>query len=240
MTYPEWLRAEPSGILGSLLGVLFPARCVSCGRAGHWFCSACTASIPGAGRLVVLSRLRAQSNALCGVLSLSSHVPPLREAVHGLKYGGMRVLADPLARLLAAGWQAWGRAVDVIVPVPLHPVQRRQRVYNQSELISRALADYTGLPVQLSALERIRHTRSQVGLPMESRLTNVTGAFACGSATVRGHRILLIDDVLTTGATLSACASALHEAGAGEIWGLTLTYAPDPGVAQDKGNVDSP
>ena len=222
---PVWLRAEPGGPLGALLGVLFPPRCVACGVAGSWFCPACMDAIPGRSRLVPVHWLRGHPDGLESVLSLSPHVYPLREVVHGFKYGGLRVLADPLSALLAEGWQAHQPEVDLVIPVPLHRDKLRRRGYNQSELLSRCFGERVGLTVRSDVLQRWRATRSQVGLSPQERLENVDGAFSCADGSVQGARVVLIDDVLTTGATMSACARTLKGAGAQEVWGLTLTHA---------------
>ncbi len=230
VTLPVWLRAKDSGPLGTLLDGLFPPHCVACGSAGDWLCPACISSIPGRGRLNLVPRLRNRTEALAGALTLSPHIYPLREAVHGLKYGGVRVLADPLSTLLADAWRAQARTVDVVIPVPLHRAQLRRRGYNQAELLGRGFCANTGLDLCPNVLHRWRATRSQVGLSPEERLHNVAGAFACTEEVPRGVRVLLIDDVLTTGATMSACAQALCDAGAEIVWGMALTHPPGPGV----------
>jgi ComF family protein len=226
MTLPAWLRAEPRGPLGVLMETFFPPHCVACGAAGAWLCPACIAAIPGPRRLVPVSRLRVRPDGLDGALALAPHVYPLREAVHGFKYGGLRVLADPLSALLAEGWQVRHPDVDVVIPVPLHRDKMRRRGYNQSELLSLAFGERVGLEVRSDIVKRWRATRSQIGLSPEERQENVSGAFICAEGPVRGARVALIDDVLTTGATMSACARALREAGASEVWGLALTHPP--------------
>jgi ComF family protein len=159
---------------------------------------------------------------------VAPHLWPLRPAVHALKYEGVRVLAAPLADLLAQCWQAQGRAVDVIVPVPLHARRVRQRGYNQAEVLARALGPRLALPVLTRALLRHRDTRSQVGLSAQARWENVWGAFGCQSQEITSARVLLLDDVFTTGATLEACAHTLRESGAAQVCALTLTRALDP------------
>jgi len=167
------------------------------------------------------------SSHLAGMRSVSAHVAPLREAIHALKYNGMRVLAEPLGEILADYWRLAVFPPSVIVPVPLHEARLRQRGYNQSLLLARSLAARVSLPVESHALVRQRNTRCQVELSPAERRTNVEGAFRCHPGTLAGERVLLIDDVLTTGATLEACASALLEAGTKEVWALTLTRAVD-------------
>jgi ComF family protein len=116
--------------------------------------------------------------------------------------------------------------VDVIVPVPLHPARLRRRGYNQAALLARELGRRVGLPVEERALQRVRATRSQMRLSAADRRRNVQGAFRCADGRVRGRRVLLLDDVCTTGATLEACADALRAGGAESVWALTLARAP--------------
>jgi ComF family protein len=222
------VTTEPLGmerLWHRILELLFPAHCVACRRYGAWLCNECLAEIPGQGQPQLVPWPHLAAGGLMDVYSLSPHTHPLREAVHALKYGGVRVLAEPLATLLAAGLTARPLWVDVLVPVPLHIARIRQRGYNQSELLARALGELCDLPVAQDDLMRHRPTRSQVGLSPDQRHANVAGAFACRSDALAGQRVLLIDDVLTTGATLTACAAALRAAGATQVWGLTLTYA---------------
>ena len=110
--------------------------------------------------------------------------------------------------------------------MPLHPDRQRQRGYNQSILLARALAEAlpgSGLTVNETALRRVRATASQTKLDRYQRKQNVAGAFACADGAVAGRRVLLIDDVCTTGATLEACAVACRQAGAASVWALTVT-----------------
>ena len=116
--------------------------------------------------------------------------------------------------------------VDLIVPVALGPKRLKERGYNQANLLASPCAIRLGVECNQRALRRIRETRSQVGLSIVQRQNNVSGAFIADSKEVGGKRVLLIDDVLTTGATLNACAEALKQAGAVQIFSLTLARAP--------------
>ena len=148
----------------------------------------------------------------------------LRELIHLFKYGGVQALDQPLGRLLA---QALPRdlSIDLIVPMPLHWRKRWQRGFNQASLLARQIGRRTHLPVR-NALRRVRHTAAQAGLTNAKRRENVSGAFRAKSREIlSGKRILLIDDVMTTGATASACARALKTAGAKEVTLLTLARA---------------
>jgi ComF family protein len=148
----------------------------------------------------------------------------LRELVHLLKYRGVEPLAGKLGALMA---QAVPRqlAFDGVVAMPLHWWRRWRRGFNQAELLGREVARRLGLPV-LRAVRRTRLTRTQTGLTSAGRRRNVAGAFrVCDRGAITGKRILLVDDVLTTGATVNACAAALKSAGAKHVAVLTLARA---------------
>lgn len=215
-----------------LAELLFPPHCAACRRPGAWLCSECVAAAPGEGLLHQVHWPWLHTGELAGAYALAPHVYPLREAIHALKYDGVRVLAKPLAELLAAAWSSHPLPVDLVAPVPLHSSRVRQRGYNQAELLARVFCAHSGLPLTQGDLVRQRATRSQVGLSVGERRANVAGAFTCRSDRFRGRRVLLMDDVLTTGATLMACASALRAGGAQSVWAMTLTWAED---GQDSG-----
>ena len=144
----------------------------------------------------------------------------MRELVYSLKYRNVRAVAPELARLLATYLESNTVPGQVIVPVPLHARRTRQRGYNQSELLARELSKRTGIPVEARALRRTRNTPPQVDMEgHEERKRNTEGAFECGSE-MEGVSVLLIDDVVTTGNTMSSCAAALKTAGAASVWGL--------------------
>jgi ComF family protein len=143
----------------------------------------------------------------------------LRKLIHIYKYGRVQTLAEPLADL-AMGAFPRDERFDAIVPVPLHWRRRWQRGFNQSELLARAVARRTGIPV-VAALLRVRPTSAQAGLSNTRRRQNVANAFRCrqrmAGRRLQGWRILLIDDVMTTGSTAAACAAALKRGGASRV-----------------------
>jgi ComF family protein len=148
----------------------------------------------------------------------------VRAALHALKYSGERRLAEPLGAAAAARWQEASIGGDVLVHVPVHDSRRAARGYDQAELLARAAATQLGLP-EWPALRRERPTAPQFGLDRALRAANVGGAFAvvprC-SAAVEGSWVVLVDDVVTTGATLAACAAVLLGAGAVAVSALTV------------------
>ncbi len=221
-------------ILAGLLDLVFPPRCAGCGKPGHWLCPACLALVerltpplcPRCGEPVdegwLCPRRRRHPQQLDGLRSAAWHSGPVRAAIHRLKYRGQRVLAGPLAGILAEAWRADPAPAGLLIPVPLHPQRVRQRGFNQAALLARELGRALALPVDTQRLARIRHTPPQVGLSAAERLANVAGAFHyCGSK-LAGQRVCLIDDICTTGATLEACAAALRQGGAGSVWAYTV------------------
>jgi len=135
-------------------------------------------------------------------------------------------LADPLGRLLAQAYLSYCIQADVVIPVPLHKQRQQQRGYNHAYLLAEVCAAQVGIPLRDDVLIRHRATIAQVDLKAGERQQNVAGAFACtptfATRALFGRRILLIDDVSTTGATLEACAAPLYSAGALAVWGLVL------------------
>jgi ComF family protein len=227
-------------ILGGLLELVFPARCAACDAPGEApFCAVCADTLVplGAGcplcgapadeaflpslkpRRCRPCRARAPPFAQASAPWL--HGGALAEAIHRLKYEHREDLAEPLGVLFA------GCAVpksDVVVPIPLHPHRLRERGFDQARLLARAAARRFGLRVA-PLLVRVRHTPPQVGRDRRSRERNIAGAFAADGR-VRGLRVCLVDDVLTTGATASAAAVALLSAGAARVEVRTLARAP--------------
>ncbi len=149
----------------------------------------------------------------------------LREAMHRLKYRGRIALAEPLGDLMALYWMQYPMPADIVVPVPLHSARLRERGYNQAALLAREMARRVGLAVDEQVLVRRRATAPQVELNARQRKENVRAAFHCSDDGLTGKRVLLIDDVCTTGATLEACAVALYEGGACGVQALTLARA---------------
>lgn len=234
------------GTTHRLLDLLFPPRCASCGASGALLCDACRASIrppspplcPDCGRsLPALVPSSSDPPAACsfcargqrpiyltGLRAASTYEGAVRQAVRAFKYRGQRRLAGPLADLLTDAYRDQGIVADLIIPVPLHPIRRRSRGYDQAELLARALAARLHLPLRSDLLVRQRDTRPQTTLTGAERRANVANAFAlarpAAGRILTGRCILLLDDVTTTGSTLDAAAAALKAAGPVALWGL--------------------
>jgi ComF family protein len=165
-----------------------------------------------------------QGETVCDRLrTFGAYDAELRQLIVLLKYNGVRPLARPLGQWLAILLHEHPELADVdaLVPVPLHPRRQRARGYNQAELLATELCRWVQLPVERSCLRRVKDTPSQTGLTPAQRAENVRGAFACG-AKLDSARILLLDDVCTTGATLNACARVLKRAGATRVTAATV------------------
>jgi ComF family protein len=224
----------------SLLDLLYPPVCISCKASASWLCQICLSQInfittPVCNRCgtpapsPVLACRQCQNNPLQDIDGIRSAAlfedNPIRPAIHFLKYRNHKAVAAILATTLAETYQRYQISGQVIVPVPLHAARLRQRGYNQTELLARALGPLLKLPVNTKTLQRTRSTQSQMTLGVNERHQNVVDAFACSNSTLSGRTVILIDDVCTTGSTLDACASALKKSGAAAVWGLTLAKA---------------
>jgi ComF family protein len=153
-----------------------------------------------------------------------------RRLVHRLKYEDRLDLSGVMGRMMAASGRTLIAEAECVVPVPLHRWRLWRRRFNQAALLGRVIAQGAGLPFESSALVRVRATRSQVGLSRPARAENLSGAFRVATAQahrIRGRRVLLIDDVMTTGATGNAAARALLRGGAASVDLLTFALVGD-------------
>lgn len=209
-----------------LLGVLFPDRCVGCGSLGNLLCPACRAQLrplPHPPRS--LTHANGTNSSLKEARAAYVFEGPLREAIHALKYNRVKRIAPILGDLLSDYLHTYAMPIDAIIPVPLHKQRLAERGFNQSELVAQRLAESCGKPLLVKGLFRTRDTAHQVGLDAQERKQNMQNAFVWRRSSAPPPRILLIDDVLTTGATLNACAQALKAAGSREVRALTLAQS---------------
>jgi ComF family protein len=211
------------------LDLALPARCVGCGREGAPLCPRCEPALDARLGLPAGTPLGLPGDVPDPLLQLEWCAPfagSVRRALHELKYGGERRLADPLGRAVARRWRRAGAGGDILVPVPVHADRARKRGYDQAALIAHVAAGDLRLPMA-PILERSRATIAQFDLDRVHRATNVEGAFRLklGARTPRplaGRWVVLVDDVVTTGATLAACAQPLREAGAEGVSAVTV------------------
>ncbi len=191
-----------------LLELMFPSKCVSCGLEGKLLCEICVSKIKRVDELITVPYLN-------GVYALYRYEDGgvLQKAVKALKYRLIRGVAEYFRTDLEVFLEENFSSGYLIVPVPLHPKREKWRGFNQAAELT------TGLPV----IKRVRHTKCQAELSRNTRLENLRGAFEV-CVDICGEKIVLIDDVCTTGATLSECARALKEAGAREVWGVVLGH----------------
>lgn len=211
-----------------LADALLPGSCLLCGAdAGRGLiCAGCTADLPPApspacpqcGEATTLGErcgaCMKDPPAFARTVALFRYEFPVDRIIHALKYAHRLPVAPWLGRRLARHLVA--ADFDLVVPLPLHPDRLRERGFNQSAEIARSLARDLGLPLEAASLVRTRATPPQAELPLKARAKNVRGAFECRSD-LAGRRLLLVDDVMTSGATLRECARVLQLHGAGEI-----------------------
>jgi len=251
---PSPARRLAETALGRLLGIVLPADCRLCQTPLHsslsripvcqrclaaaepiqaeHFCAACRTAFLNPRPLDESGRCylcRHQVNRFDAAYAFGSYDAELRELIRIFKYQRVETLARPLGRLLSRALPR-EEAFDAIVPVPLHWRRKWARGFDQAEALSRELSRHTGLPV-IRGLRRSRATAAQSARSQSIRRKNVAGAFTARVSDLGGKKLLLIDDVFTTGATASACAAALKGAGARSITVLTVARADRRGWA---------
>ena len=217
------------------LDLLYPPRCVLCESAGPFLCDECLQRLTRAeGRRCEVCWLPLRHDWFCyacnehpssltALRSVFRYEGDVRRLVHAFKFGGQSCLAEALSQQLYEAYEQHELGVDAITAVPLTGLRRRTRGYNQAALLAQNLSRWLELPY-VEPLMRRGGAMPQAQSPRaEQRRANVAGAFALrDAASVDGRRVLLLDDVATTGATLNACATELLNAGASAVYGLTL------------------
>jgi ComF family protein len=235
----------PAAILNGVFTAVFPDDCRVCGSplrefsripvcsfclrfpealSAEHFCAQCHTAFLNPKPLDENGLCTLCAHGLCAfdrVYSVAEYEGRVRRLIHLLKYGGMKGLAKPLGRMMLAGLPREEK-FDLIVPMPLHWTRRLRRGFNQAELLAKCIAARFRLPI-VRGLRRKRRTPVQAGLTHAERRDNVAGAFSVRKiSAVRDRHVLLIDDVLTTGATVNSAAAALRHAGARRVTVLTL------------------
>lgn len=238
MAYIEATLNAIQDLCSGALDLVYPPHCVVCRDAasGAYLCPKCIDSIT----LIeppVCSKCGTPCQAfLCDecyhreyaferARSAGVFDGALREAIHALKYRSYEAVAEPLAEIMARAFAGTGlaRYADVLVPIPIHASRLLEHGFNHSELLAHLLSRRIGVPVEPDVLRKVRKTAQQVDLPREERALNIQGSFAAErSDRIAGKRVLLIDDVFTTGSTLNEAAHVLIAAGAEEVRAYTL------------------
>jgi ComF family protein len=233
---------QVKGLKGAALDFFFPRFCVGCGKEGAFICTSCLASLPRidtsvcvkCGKPLIASSLMESNLLLCsnctgwetdidGIRSPYRFEGVIRKAVHEFKYRNLRAISVQLAELLADYLAENPIPYEVILPIPLHTKRIRERGYNQAGLLCRELSRLTGVPVNDTTLIRGVYNMQQAKtVSVEERHKNVIGIFQVVDVDLHQKRVLLIDDVTTSGATLNACAGVLKKSGIKSVWGLTL------------------
>jgi ComF family protein len=232
-----------------LVQLIFPARCAGCQKTGpDLVCEECAARLETVIPRYCMNCGRQRLTAFASPDCAECHGRDIgvnrsrsaflynemgRKLLAEFKFNGNLGVGQELSELILARIPARparifdrpGLRMDAILPVPLHPLRRRERRFNQSELLARLLSDHTKLPMRTDLLIRSKETGTQVGLTEAQRRANVQGAFDVPErfhGTLTGKRFIVVDDLMTTGSTLASCARALRRRGAGEVFGLTL------------------
>ena len=234
----------------SFLDLLFPKRCVSCGKFGSYICKSCFAKIefiqkpvcPVCQRQAVGGKTHpgcAGRFRLDGLVVACRYSGPVKLAIAKVKYRWVADIGQILVDLLASNiWKFDLPSEAVLVPIPLHGKRKNWRGFNQAELLANLLSKSFGVSIT-DAMIRIRQTKSQVGLKRDDRRENVRGAFALRPSgqkkrkpfdsaqgkiisEVKGKNIIWVDDVYTSGATMTECCKVLKKEGAGEVWGMAV------------------
>lgn len=223
-------RARIATLAHAITDAVFTTVCAECSRRGAWVCTECRARVHpigglGCPRCGVVLPIDCECDTLPNEIERLRSVYPyagwVRSSIHRFKYEAEFARAGTLA-LEFERIRAYLGAVDVIVPVPIHRRRLRERGFNQSELLARHLASSWNV-VYVDALERRGGDERQVGKSREERWLNMSGAFTCPNPeSVCGKRVAVLDDVITTGATVSECAVTLSIAGAASVVGISL------------------
>ena len=226
-------------IWSEALDTLYPLHCLGCGSLGSNLCDACSFALPRLSKPLCDRCARPDVGGTCGwcrrnrpkfdrIIAPYLYIvsSPIHKAITGLKFGNMRAIAPELGTLLAQHLARRPVNIDLIVPVPSHPRRLRSRGFNQAELLASELSQIIGIPMEPRLLIRAVNTPSQLrATSREERWNNVQGDFQ-SVFPARGLRVLLVDDLVTTGATMSACAAALKDAGASSVVGLAVARTP--------------
>jgi len=222
-------------LLDSILDFIYPPLCISCGRlldsSRKHVCPECWSAIkpvtPDLSLYLETRNKLLSSGVIDELISLFvfEKEGPFQKIAHALKYSGVQQLGLDLGRRLGSLIRAEGISADILVPVPLHKRKLRERGFNQSLLIARGVSEVTGIPVRADLVHRYKWTETQTALSKEERKQNVEDAFKCGESEIGRLCVIVVDDVITTGATIGAVAVALKSSGAKSVIAISAALA---------------
>ena len=228
-------------IIDEIIESVFPRRCPVCGEIvkekEHLICRKCIKNLPFVKSPYCIrcgKEIISEDDAYCDDCksereftagrALCNYTDDLAHIILKIKYGNKREYIEGFAKLLALRYKKFLDVanIDCIMPVPLHKSRQRQRGFNQSEILAGCLSKYLGIPVYTKCLYRIKKTKDQKGLSRAERLHNLDNAFVVKEFPNKVKNVLIVDDVYTTGTTIEKCAKILKDAGANEIYFLTI------------------
>ena len=217
---------------------IYPPACAGCGAAGEVWCADCRNSVvrirpPVCERCGYPQNSKSSECAGCGkhqpaytrLRSYGAYQGALKEAIHALKYQSNLALGFVFSQSLSEVIRDEGWKIDVISPIPLSPKRQKERGYNQAASVAHPLAGLLDIEYDAKSLTRIKNTESQVHLTADDRMKNMSGAFMLKERAWTGKRVLIIDDVITTGSTLNECARIAREGGAADVYGVSIARA---------------
>jgi ComF family protein len=221
-----------------LLDFIYPTACISCNRplpdGSRKICRECWNAIPLLTKNHSLYQETLAKLLAAGCIGdlVSCFVfekeGPFQHIVHALKYKEYKSFGVEMGKQIGNLIRDWNLEVDIIIPIPLHRIKHRERGYNQSEFITQGISSVIGKPVIIDAVRRTRHTQTQTELDLEERKKNMNGAFQTlptASKKLHGKTCLLVDDVITTGATTNSCAQEILAVGAKYIIAASAALA---------------
>lgn len=220
------------------IDVIYPPSCAVCGHEGVRFCNDCQNQIVPIGKNIcqicgdplpfpgVCQSCQLEPPPYTALRSYADYQGPLREALHSLKFKSNLALADTFAAYLIPLVQNLGWQFDVVLAVPMSRAKKRSRGYNQAAQIAHPIAMAFHTEFSENFITRQFEAKSQIGLSREERFKNIHNAFQGNSAKLIGKKVLLVDDITTTGATITSCAKALKESGCERIYCITVAKTP--------------
>lgn len=218
-----------------LVDIFFPKRCVACGSFGSYVCAECVNKLPEVkhqkcpmceGRSIIGKTHKRCEKALGmdGLVGVFRHTGVMRKMINKFKFSWVSDLVGDLSEAMISFGNMETlskKKFDVVTSIPLHKSRLRERGFNQSSLIAERVADYLRTPFNETLLERVKNTKIQSGLVRKERVENIKGAFEL-MGSVKGKKVLLVDDVWTTGSIMRECVKVLKRNGVKEVWGLVL------------------